>query len=56
MESIPTGSWKKRAGIDIFSNRTDYGTLIPFLRHLGKAQQAKYQKLIADAGYETLEN
>ena len=25
-------------GIDIFSNRTDYGTLIPFLRHLEKAQ------------------
>ena len=56
MESIPAGSWKKRAGIDIFSNRTDYGTLIPFLRHLEKAQQAKYQKLIADAGYEKLEN
>lgn len=43
-------------GIDIFSNRTDYGTLIPFLRHLEKAQQAKYLKLIADAGYEKLEN
>ena len=43
-------------GIDIFSNRTDYGTLIPFLRHLEKAQQAKYQKLIADAGYKKLEN
>ena len=43
-------------GIDVFSNRTDYGTLVPFLKHVQKRQQTKYEKVTADAGYESLEN
>ena len=38
-------------GIDVFSNRTDYGTLVPFLKHVQKRQQTKYEKVTADAGY-----
>ena len=43
-------------GVDVFSNRTDYGTLVPFMKHLQKMQAAKYEKVTADAGYESLEN
>ena len=43
-------------GIEVFSNRTDYGTLEPFLRELEKKHGQKYQKITADAGYESLDN
>ena len=43
-------------GIEVFSNRTDYGTLEPFLRQLEKKHGKKYEKITADAGYESLDN
>ena len=43
-------------GIDVFSNRTDVGTLIPFLHKLEMAHQQRYEEVTADAGYESLEN
>ena len=43
-------------GIDAFSNRTDAGTLIPFLHKLEMAHQQRYEEVTADAGYESLEN
>lgn len=43
-------------GIDVFSNRTDFGTLVPFLKQLQYYHEAKYEEVTADAGYESLEN
>ena len=43
-------------GIEVFSNRTDYGTLEPFLNQLKKQHRKKYKKVTADAGYESLDN
>ena len=43
-------------GIDVFSNRTDFGTLVPFLKRLQQHHEAKYEEVTADAGYESLEN
>ena len=43
-------------GIEVFSNRTDYGTMEPFLRQLKKKHGKKYKKVAADAGYESLDN
>ena len=43
-------------GIDVFSNRTDYGTLPPFLKTMQRMQHKKYEKIVADAGYESMEN
>ena len=43
-------------GIDVFSNRTDYGTLPPFLKTMERQQHRKYEKIVADAGYESMEN
>jgi transposase len=43
-------------GIDVFSNRTDVGTLIPFLHKLEMAQQKRYEEVVADAGYESEDN
>ena len=43
-------------GIDAFSNRTDVGTLIPFLHKLEMAHQQRYEEVTADAGYESLDN
>ena len=43
-------------GIEVFSNRTDYGTLEPFLRELEEKHGRKYEKITADAGYESLDN
>lgn len=43
-------------GIEVFSNRTDYGTLEPFLRELEEKHGKKYEKITADAGYESLDN
>lgn len=43
-------------GIDVFSNRTDYGTLQPFLKTMERKQHRKYEKIVADAGYESVGN
>ena len=43
-------------GVDVFSNRTDFGTMVPFLKHLQEQQKKKYAEVTADAGYESLEN
>ena len=43
-------------GIDVFSNRTDVGTLIPFLHKLEMAHKQRYEEVSADAGYESEEN
>ena len=43
-------------GIDVFSNRTDFGTLISLLRTMQKRHGAKYEEVTADAGYESLDN
>ena len=43
-------------GVDVFSNRTDFGTLVPFLRQLQCHHADKYEEVTADAGYESLEN
>ena len=43
-------------GVDVFSNRTDFGTLVPFLKQLQHHHAAKYKEITADAGYESLEN
>ena len=43
-------------GIGVFPNRTDFGTLKPFLEHLQKNQGAVYKKVVADSGYESLAN
>ena len=43
-------------GIDAFSNRTDVGTLIPFLHKLERAHQQRYEEVVADAGYESEDN
>ncbi len=43
-------------GIDVFSNRTDFGTLVPFLKTLQRQHGKKYDSVTADAGYERLGN
>ena len=43
-------------GIEAFSNRTDYGTLAPFLEEISSRHGSRYEKVVADAGYESLEN
>ena len=43
-------------GVDVFSNRTDFGTLVPFLKRLQRQHNRKYEEVTADAGYESLEN
>ena len=43
-------------GIDVFSNRTDFGTLVPFLKQLQQHHECRYKEVTADAGYESLEN
>lgn len=43
-------------GIEAFSNRTDVGTLMPFLHRLEMAHQQRYEEVTADAGYESLDN
>ena len=43
-------------GVAAFSNRTDSGTLQPFLRRLEQQHGQKYQNVVADAGYESLDN
>lgn len=43
-------------GIEVFSDRTDFRALKPFLRKLEQAQGARYEEIVADAGYESEEN
>ena len=43
-------------GVDVFSNRTDFGTMVPFLNRLQQHHEAKYTEVVADAGYESLDN
>lgn len=43
-------------GVDVFSNRTDFGTLVPFLKQLQHHHEAKYKEVTADAEYESLDN
>ena len=43
-------------GIEAFSDRSDVRTLRPFLQRLEQFQQARYEEVVADAGYESLDN
>lgn len=43
-------------GIEVFSDRTDYKTMEPFLRQTKKKHGKKYKKVTADAGFESLDN
>ena len=43
-------------GVAAFSNRTDSGTLIPFLNHIQWMQSRSYRDIVADAGYESVRN
>ena len=43
-------------GVAAFSNRTDSGTLIPFLNHIQRMQSRSYRDIVADAGYESGRN
>ena len=43
-------------GVDVFQDRTDFGTLIPFLTQLENQLKVRYLNIIADAGYESEEN
>ena len=41
-------------GIGVFSDRTDFGTLIPLLSYMQRKHGQKYEKVVADSGYESL--
>lgn len=43
-------------GVDIFSERSDQLTLIPFLKNLQEHLPERYKNVVADAGYESEEN
>lgn len=43
-------------GIEVFSNRTDYGTMIPFMKTMQQKHGKKYKSATADAGYERFSN
>ncbi len=43
-------------GIDAFSNRTDYGTMVPFMKTMQRHHGKKYKSATTDAGYERLSN
>ena len=43
-------------GVDVFSDHTDFGTLVPFLKTLQRQHGKKYDSVTADAGYERLGN
>ena len=43
-------------GVAAFSNRTDSGTLRPFLRRLEQRHGKRYRDVVTDAGYESLDN
>lgn len=42
--------------VDIFQNRSDVNTLIPFMERIQKQHGKQYENLVADAGYESEEN
>ena len=43
-------------GIEAFSDRSDVKTLKPFLQRLEEFHHTRYKEVVADAGYESLEN
>ena len=43
-------------GLGTFSDRNDVGTLIPFLRRIKSHTRRLFERIIADAGYESMEN
>ncbi len=43
-------------GLEVFSDRSDVKTLKPFMRRLERFHQTRYEEVVADAGYESLEN
>ncbi len=43
-------------GIDAFANRTDYGTMVPFMKTMQQKHGKKYKSATADAGYERFSN
>ena len=43
-------------GIEAFSDRADARTLKPFLRRLERFHQTRYEEVVTDAGYESLDN
>ena len=43
-------------GVEVFCNRTNFGTLVPFLKTLQRKHNSKYTEVTADAGYESLDN
>lgn len=43
-------------GVEIFSERSDQLTLIPFLIHLENKLRLRFKDIVADAGYESEEN
>ena len=43
-------------GVGIFSNRSDVNTLIPFLNRIKSHTRRLFERIIADAGYESSEN
>ena len=43
-------------GLDVFSDRNDVNTLIPFLKRIQRNTHRLFERIIADAGYESSEN
>lgn len=43
-------------GLGVFSNRSDVNTLIPFLNRIKSRTRRIFERVIADAGYESSEN
>ena len=43
-------------GIEAFPDRTDYGTMVPFLKTMQQKHGKKYESVTTDAGYERLNN
>jgi hypothetical protein len=43
-------------GMEVFSDRNDVKTLKPFLHRVERFHQARYEEVVADAGYESLDN
>lgn len=43
-------------GVGVYSSRTDYATLPPFLELLSQRHGKKYRRIVADSGYESLAN
>lgn len=42
--------------VGVYSSRTDYGTLVPFLHKVEAALNEKFKNIVADSGYESEEN